>query len=155
MGIERFSVYDSTDELQANASEIVKRQSACLHHWIHTSHPSSTKSRPALKFSILSSKDGRSRLARLTQSIIEKGIPSSQIDLQMVDTLVHDETMSDPDLMLVYDGLPHNYLSLDGFPPWHIPLTEFIHEPQYHHLDYHLFAKTLYRYSKVEQRFGR
>lgn len=37
-----------------------------------------------------------------------------------------EDSISDPDLMLVCDGLPHNYISLDGFPPWHIRLTEFL-----------------------------
>ena len=35
--------------------------------------------------------------------------------------------ISDPELMLVYDALPHSYISLDGFPPWHIRLTEFVY----------------------------
>lgn len=46
MGVERLSVYDCTGELQAKANEIVKRQSACLHRWMHTSQPGSTKLGP-------------------------------------------------------------------------------------------------------------
>jgi hypothetical protein len=35
-----------------------------------------------------------------------------------------ENNTSDPDLMIVYDGLPHNYISLDGYNPWQIKLTE-------------------------------
>lgn len=63
--------------------------------------------------------------------------------------------MSDPDLMIVYDGLPHNYISLDGYPPWFIRLTEIANCSNHHKLNYDLFSKCLYRFSRVEQRFGK
>lgn len=64
------------------------------------------------------------------------------------------DSISDPDLMILYDGLPHNYVSLGGYPPWHIRLTEIANCSNYHDLDYNLFSKCLYRFSKVQQRFG-
>ena len=37
-----------------------------------------------------------------------------------------EDSFSGPDLMIVYNGLPHHYVSLDGYSPWHIKLTEFM-----------------------------
>ncbi|KAI7880614.1 Undecaprenyl diphosphate synthase [Lichtheimia hyalospora FSU 10163] len=154
-GIQELSVYDPSGILKSMGVDVYKRQSTMLHKWIKSSSSCS----PALKFNILSANDGYSSLVQATQNITKHlmatGGSSDDIDIAMVDKFVHENGPSDPDLMLVCSGLPHCYISLDGFFPWHIRLTEFINNNDYHRLDYPLLTRSLYKYSKVDQRFGR
>ncbi|KAI8979002.1 hypothetical protein BDB01DRAFT_725898 [Pilobolus umbonatus] len=132
--------------------DLYKQQSTMLHEWMRTSD---NKENTAIKFSILSDKDGHKEMGYVTQKIAKTLKSTDLLDVQLVDDYIHDhQSISDPDLCIVYDGLPHNYISLDGYPPWHIRLTEIINGSYYHTLNYALFSQYLYRYSKVEQRFG-
>lgn len=117
-------------------------------------------------------------MGHVAQEIALQSYDKSKIDIKLVDKYMHgklgenrnlhqhsiisytttlntENTISDPDLMIVYDGLPHNYISLDGYPPWFIRLTEIANCSNYHKMTYDLFSKCLYRYSRVEQRLGR
>ncbi|KAL1931693.1 hypothetical protein VTP01DRAFT_9836 [Rhizomucor pusillus] len=162
-GIHQVSVFDASGELQSMTMDICKQQYNTLFQWIKSSQSASSsdeisKSMALLKFRIVTPKEGRPQIAKVTQDIAKHlqttGGSSDDIDIGMVDKFVHKDSISDPDLMLVCDGLPHNYISLDGFPPWHIRLTEFLNESTSHRIDYALISRCLYRYSKVEQRFG-
>ncbi|KAI9278300.1 Decaprenyl diphosphate synthase-like protein [Phascolomyces articulosus] len=149
-GIEELSIFDASGDLKELGIDVYKRQSTMLHQWM------SNKEKRGLKFSIVSAEDGRSSVSRAAQNIAKQKIPSEKIDIALVDKFVHEcSDISDPELMVVYDALPHSYISLDGFPPWHIRLTEFINKGTHHRLDYMTFSSTLLQYSKVEQRFGR
>ncbi|KAI7847378.1 Decaprenyl diphosphate synthase-like protein [Circinella umbellata] len=149
-GIEELSVFDASGELKSLGIDVYKRQSTMLHQWM------TNKEKRGLKFSVVSAEDGRPSISRAAQNIVKQKIPSENIDIALVDKFVHEcSEISDPELMLVYDALPHSYISLDGFPPWHIRLTEFINKGTHHRLDYMTFSSTLLQYSKVEQRFGR
>ncbi|GAA5807663.1 hypothetical protein MFLAVUS_001034 [Mucor flavus] len=150
-GIKEVSVYDASGVLKSMSVDLYKQQSATLHEWIKTS-TLEEKKRPAVKFTILSSENGEQHIGKVTR---EMALVKGTIDMKLVDEYIHVDTISDPDLMIVYDGLPHNYISLDGYPPWHIRLTEITNCSHYHQLNYHLFSECLYRFSKVEQRFGR
>ncbi|KAI8147111.1 Decaprenyl diphosphate synthase-like protein [Fennellomyces sp. T-0311] len=149
-GIEELSIFDASGELKTLGIDVYKRQSTMLHQWI------TNKEKCGLKFSIVSAQDGRPGISRAAQNIARQKICSDKIDVALVDKFVHEcSDISDPELMLVYDALPHSYISLDGFPPWHIRLTEFVNRGTCHRLDYWTFAGTLLQYSKVQQRFGR
>lgn len=95
--------------------------------------------------SILSLEDAQSHLVHATQKAYQHHLKNEVIDIEWVDgfmqgkrngmkrdlirlinTSMYIASMTDPDLMIVYDGLPHNYISLDGYSPWHIRLTEFM-----------------------------
>ncbi|CAO3597723.1 unnamed protein product [Absidia cylindrospora] len=159
MGIKELSVYEASGVLKSMAVDIYKQQSKVLHEWKQQHHPtSSSLAENDFGFLILSLDDAQSQLVDATQKSF-KHINNNQekvssININLVDEFMN-ETMSDPDLMVVYDGLPHHYISLDGYPPWHIRLTEFINSTSHHRLDYMLFSSCLYRYAKVEQRLGR
>ncbi|KAI7900705.1 uncharacterized protein BX663DRAFT_439079, partial [Cokeromyces recurvatus] len=107
-----------------------------------------------IKFSILSSENGKPYIGRVTQQLACNHL-NDNIDINLVNQYMHIDTISDPDLMIIFDGLPHNYISLDDYPPWHIRLTEMMNCFNCHYLDYNLFSKCLYKFSKVEQRLGR
>ncbi|KAL0086085.1 hypothetical protein J3Q64DRAFT_1885796 [Phycomyces blakesleeanus] len=140
------------------AIDVYKQQVSTLHQWIKNSTNTEKSVHPTLQFSIISAEDGQPQMGRAVQKIAkyikENNLGVSDIDINLVNQFVHDDSCSDPDLMLIYDGLPHNYISLDGYPPWHLRLTEITNGYTYHTLNYPFFSKCLYRFSKVEQRFG-
>ncbi|KAI8368116.1 Decaprenyl diphosphate synthase-like protein [Radiomyces spectabilis] len=148
-GIQEMSVFDASGVLKSMTVEIQKRQSCALHNWMK----SSNQPRPAITFSVLSGQDGVASIAQKAQQLVDE--PLNAIDINMIDRKLHDGTFSDPDLMIIYDGLPHHYICIDGFPPWHIRLTEIVNRSNHHRLDYNMFSSCLYQFSKVEQRFGR
>lgn len=153
-GIKEVSVYDASGVMKSMEVELYKQQSNMVHNWINTTSLTE-KNRPAIKFSILSGENGQSHMGHVAQEIALQSNDKSKIDIKLVDKYMHENTISDPDLMIVYDGLPHNYISLDGYPPWFIRLTEIANCSNYHKMTYDLFSKCLYRYSRVEQRLGR
>ncbi|OAD75657.1 hypothetical protein PHYBLDRAFT_166886 [Phycomyces blakesleeanus NRRL 1555(-)] len=157
-GVKELSVYDKSGVLKSMAIDVYKQQVSTLHQWIKNSTNTEKSVHPTLQFSIISAEDGQPQMGRAVQKIAkyikENNLGVSDIDINLVNQFVHDDSCSDPDLMLIYDGLPHNYISLDGYPPWHLRLTEITNGYTYHTLNYPFFSKCLYRFSKVEQRFG-
>ncbi|CAO3609265.1 unnamed protein product [Cunninghamella blakesleeana] len=156
IGIKELSIYDPSDTLKSMAIDIYKQQSNTLHEWcIRNHHQDDDKNK--FRFSIYSKDDVNSEITQVNQKIyqhvLSNKLSTDDINVSLVDEFMQ-ETMSDPELMIIYDGLPHHYVSLNGFFPWHIRLTEFINVTSYHRLNYSLFSSCLYRYSKVEQRFG-
>ncbi|KAI8384168.1 Decaprenyl diphosphate synthase-like protein [Blakeslea trispora] len=149
IGIKEVSVYDVSGAIKSMETELYKQQSAMLYEWMSAS---SIKN-PDIRFTILSAENGKPHMGHVTQEMIKAN--TQAIDVNSVDAYIHLNTISDPDLMIVYDGLPHHHVSLEGYPPWHIRLTEIINCSSDHRLDYSVFSKCLYRFSKVEQRFGR
>ncbi|KAI9308274.1 Decaprenyl diphosphate synthase-like protein [Cunninghamella echinulata] len=150
MGMKELSIFDASGILKNMAVDIYKQQSITLHNWCQNK-------KKKFKFSILSMDDVQSEITQVSQKVY-KHITSNKmtidtINVQLVDEFMQ-ETMSDPELMIIYDGLPHNYVSISGYFPWHIRLTEFLNVTSYHQLNYTLFSLCLYRFSKVEQRFG-
>ncbi|KAI9473712.1 MAG: Decaprenyl diphosphate synthase-like protein [Benjaminiella poitrasii] len=154
-GIKEVSVYDATGVLKSMVTDLQEQQSTAFHDWVNNGDDSNKeRNRSEVKFSILSAEDGKPYVGRVAQQLARNNL-NSEFDISLVNQQMHVNTISDPDLMIIYNGLPHNYISLDGYPPWHIRLTEMINCFNCHRLDYGLFSKCLYRYSKVEQRFGR
>ncbi|SAL97884.1 hypothetical protein [Absidia glauca] len=146
MGIKELSVFDASGTLKSRAVEIAKQQSMALHQWKQHYH-SDLIPENDFQCSILSLEDAQSYLVHATQKAYQHHLKNEEIDIEWVDGVMQ-ASMTDPDLMIVYDGLPHHYISLDGYSPWHIRLTEFI-------LNYDLFISSLFKYARVEQRFGR
>jgi len=105
---------------------------------------------------ILSHEDGRWDLVALTRrfcvSMIEK---QCTID-QLTEELVHSNLslsrcgLADPDLILHFGSL----LSLGGFLPWQIRLSEIFQGQSLKNIHSGRFISALKHYSKVEQRFG-
>ncbi|KAI8086931.1 Decaprenyl diphosphate synthase-like protein [Gilbertella persicaria] len=143
-GIQEVSVYDASVDLY-------KQQSTMLHEWM--TNQMERIDQVNHQISVLSGENGKPHMGYVVQEMIKNN--KQAIDIELVNTYMHLNTISDPDLMISYDGLPHNYVSLDGYPPWHIRLTEIMNCYSEHQLNYDVFIKCLYKYSKVEQRFGK
>ncbi|PHZ11506.1 Undecaprenyl diphosphate synthase [Rhizopus microsporus ATCC 52813] len=154
-GIREISVYDASGMMKYISVDLYKQQSKTLNEWIKAySTKRTTKQENYIKLSFLSGESGKSHMGAVVQRMA-KQINVNDVHIGLVDKHMHEDSFSDSDLMIVYNGLPHHYLSLDGYSPWHIKLTEFINFSHHHSLNYTLFSKALYRFSKVEQRFGR
>ncbi|CEG79800.1 hypothetical protein RMATCC62417_14222 [Rhizopus microsporus] len=154
-GIREISVYDASGMMKYISVDLYKQQSKTLNEWIKAySTKRTTKQENYIKLSFLSGESGKSHMGAVVQRMA-KQINVNDVHIGLIDKHMHEDSFSDSDLMIVYNGLPHHYLSLDGYSPWHIKLTEFINFSHHHSLNYTLFSKALYRFSKVEQRFGR
>ncbi|RUP39366.1 hypothetical protein BC936DRAFT_138353 [Jimgerdemannia flammicorona] len=114
---------------------------------------------PAVKLNVFSAEDGIGHIVEMTQSLSNAAqsgaLSSKDIDINLVDKFLRKQDLTEPNLMIVIGGTPHKYVSLEGFPPWHVRLTEIVNMSGHDRIDYTLFLRSLYRYSKVEQRFGR
>ncbi|RUS33252.1 hypothetical protein BC938DRAFT_472378 [Jimgerdemannia flammicorona] len=106
---------------------------------------------------VMNEEGGASRCdEELVQDVVKLACYCSAAGI--VELTVYEATeqdLTEPNLMIVIGGTPHKYVSLEGFPPWHVRLTEIVNMSGHDRIDYTLFLRSLYRYSKVEQRFGR
>ncbi|KAG1047024.1 hypothetical protein G6F43_010508 [Rhizopus delemar] len=136
--------------MKSMSVDVHKQHAKMLKEWISSCTEKTGVEPLDAKFSILSSENGKPNVASVLRRMIKQGV--EEIDVKLVNQYVHEDTISDPDLMIVFGGLPHNYVSIEGYSPWHMKSTEFIN---YHQLNYVTFSKCLYRFSKLEQRFGR
>ncbi|KAL1917327.1 uncharacterized protein VTP21DRAFT_4983 [Calcarisporiella thermophila] len=114
---------------------------------------------PDLNVILLSHEDGYRHVVEATKSICQSvnhgDIAEKEISMELVDDRI-SASFSEPNLMIVLSNTrwPDQPLRLYGYPPWHIRLTEIIHvaAPR---ISYRVFRNALYRYARVEQRFGR
>lgn len=154
------------------------------HHAVYKnpqSEPSADKSNPeSLTLLLLSSTDGRETLVDLTKTLAEmsqngklsaQDITPELVDAEISEITTHptqstddeeDEEVyvkSEPDLLLVFG--PN--LRLDGYPPWHIRLTEMYCTGDTSNgltgygeaVEYQGFMKGLYHFAGSQMRFGR
>ncbi|CAG8465519.1 665_t:CDS:2 [Diversispora eburnea] len=75
---------------------------------------------------------------------------SDDLDIAELDRRLIPK-FSEPQLIIFFS--PN--IDIDGFPPWHIHLTELFHVPENYNFDYSIFLQGLRKYSKCDQRFGR
>lgn len=159
-GIHSLSLYDVDGTLKHLTPTLYKQISRTQRLWLF---PSSRKSSskewalpPPLQLSVLSYIDGRPQIAQAARglhgNVLAGHLNSDDIDVPVVEAALLG---NEPELMIVWGGEPKAGVVLDGFPPWHMRLTEIFNGSRYERIDYTLFKSSLYRYSKVEQRFGR
>lgn len=111
--------------------------------------------KPALTLTILSIEDGRQSIVDLSRSLArlasEKKISPRDITVNSLDHELKTLICQEPDLVYVF--LPT--LDLDGFPPWHIRLSEIFHIKDNDEVTYAVFLKGLEKYSGVKINVGR
>ncbi|KAA8644880.1 ditrans,polycis-polyprenyl diphosphate synthase [Aspergillus tanneri] len=157
------------------------------HHPIHQSqHSTSSTSAEALTILLLSATDGQETFVDLTKTLAEMSqngkLSPEDITMELVDAEISEITTQpsqvtaqtpsrskaapvsvslkpEPDLLLVFGP----FLKLDGYPPWHIRLTEMFctgsktsnvngyGEP----VEYQGFCRGLWHYAGAQMRFGR
>ncbi|KAI9270820.1 Decaprenyl diphosphate synthase-like protein [Sporodiniella umbellata] len=155
LGIKEISVFDTLGVLKSQSVDVHKRQSQQLNEWIKRHSQREKVTEPYIRFSILSKEDGKPHMASVVRRMTKQGVDSvSKVDMALVNHAMHENTVSDPDLMIVFGGFPHHYVALDGYSPWHLKNTEIINYSRCRQLTYHGLSQCLRRFSKLEQRFG-
>ncbi|RAH42579.1 ditrans,polycis-polyprenyl diphosphate synthase [Aspergillus brunneoviolaceus CBS 621.78] len=109
---------------------------------------------------LLSATDGRETFVDLTKTLAEMSqsgkLSPEDITLELVDAEI---IQPEPDLLLVFGA----FLKLDGYPPWHVRLTEMFctggrssgTNTSEEAVEYHGFLRGLWHYAGAQMRFGR
>lgn len=149
------------------------------HHPIYANQPSINRTNTHnLTILLLSSTDGRETLVDLTKTLAEMSqngkLSAQDITPELVDAEISEITTQptsspgdmgklggevcikpEPDLLLVFG----RFLKLDGYPPWHIRLTEMYctgNGMGYDEgVEYQGFLRGLWHFAGAQMRFGR
>lgn len=109
----------------------------------------------AIEISLLSKVDGRDTILDLTRTLADL-CAEGQLEVDDVDTkLVNQELTQlvgpEPDLLLYFGPT----LDLQGFPPWHIRLTELYWETDNDQVSYYVFIRGLKQYADCKMNVGK
>lgn len=108
-----------------------------------------------LKVIFISYKDGRDSMVDLTKTLTEMSqkakLNPSDIQLDLIDAELCEGIMPEPDLLILFG--PH--VSLSGYPPWHVRLTEIFHLPDNRGVEYQVFIRGLRRFAEAQMRRGK
>ena len=108
-----------------------------------------------LSILLLSAEDGRSTLVDLTKTLTEMSqrdkLSSTDISLDLIDAEISEGVMGEPNLLLLFGS----NITLQGYPPWQLRLTEIFHVKDNFGVEYQIFLRALYSYAKAQMRFGR
>ncbi|PSN63072.1 di-trans,poly-cis-decaprenylcistransferas-like protein [Corynespora cassiicola Philippines] len=111
--------------------------------------------RPRLVMQLLSEVDGRDTVIDLTKTLTkmaQKGhIQVKQISEELIDGELIDHMSKEPDLLILFSPT----ITLKGYPPWQLRLTEIFHLPDNKGVNYQVFLRALHSYAKMEMRLGR
>lgn len=101
--------------------------------------------------------DGKGQMIKTTQTLaddVKEGrLDVDDITIELVDKKLnkHVWELPDPELALYFGGVCSNF----GFLPWQTRLTEFLSIRTQSTVTSIDFVRSLYRFSKCEQRFGK
>ncbi|CAI4911126.1 CFC_HP_G0082920.mRNA.1.CDS.1 [Saccharomyces cerevisiae] len=113
------------------------------------------KDKIAIEISLLSNRDGRETIVDLTKTMAElcavNELSVSDITMDLVDSELKQLVGPEPDLLLYFGPS----LDLQGFPPWHIRLTEFYWEKDNNEVIYSVFIRGLRQYAGCKVNVGK
>lgn len=108
-----------------------------------------------LRVIFISYKDGRDSMVDLTKTLTEmsqKGkLNPSDIQLDLIDAELSEGIMSEPELLILFGP----QVSLSGYPPWQIRLTEIFHLEDNKGVEYQVFIRGLRNYANAQMRRGK
>ncbi|KAH8149265.1 uncharacterized protein LAJ45_06805 [Morchella importuna] len=174
-GIRCLSVYEQTGVLKSYISTTHRSISQRLHSYFGKSRPTlRVHSPPSGAFTttdqsdeeeggprvdievvIISEEDGRESLVDLTKTLCDMAqrgkIAAEDVSIDLIDAEVKENVIPEPNLLILFS--PN--VTLRGYPPWQIRLTEIFHVPDNEAVGYQVFLRALHKYAKKEMRFGR
>ena len=116
---------------------------------------SAEESEYQIKINILSKVDGRQTIIELTRVMAQMTkngeLKKSDISISFLNHELKQLVGEEPDLIILF--LP--YLDLQGYPPWHIRLSEMYWEPDNEQVSYVVFLRALQKYSTCKVNVGR
>ena len=117
--------------------------------------PTDKHTKVAIEVSILSNRDGRQTIVDLTRTMAELcsagDLDVGDITVDLVDSELKQLVGPEPDLLLYFGPA----LDLQGFPPWHIRLTEFFWEEDNNQVTYSVFIRGLKQYAGCKVNVGK
>ncbi|XP_017547956.1 dehydrodolichyl diphosphate synthase complex subunit nus1 [Pygocentrus nattereri] len=166
VGISYVSVYDHEGVFRRNNSrlmeEILKQQQELLGsesckyslEFLNNGTDQHALTCPTV-VKVLSPDDGKLSIVRAAQQLCkaveQKQRTSKDINVTVLDSLLRESNIPDPDLVLKFGPVD----STLGFLPWHIRLTEFISLPSHKDVSYEDLLSALRCYATCEQRLGK
>lgn len=109
----------------------------------------------SLEISLLSNRDGRQTIVDLTKTMADlvkmQELQKEDITMRLVDKELIQLVGPEPDLLLYFGPS----LDLQGFPPWHLRLTEFHWEQDNDQVTYSIFIRGLHKYAKCKINVGK
>ncbi|QLL31621.1 hypothetical protein HG536_0B04850 [Torulaspora globosa] len=113
------------------------------------------RNKVAIEISLLSNRDGRETIVDLTKTMADlcasHELQLTDITMKLVDKELNHLVGPEPDLLLYFGPS----LDLQGFPPWHIRLTEFHWEKDNDAVVYSVFIRGLQKYSACKINVGK
>lgn len=111
---------------------------------------------PILCINILSDEDGRETIVDLARTLAEMAredkIRAKDLTIQTIDSELKQLVGQEPDLLILFGS----FIDLQGYPPWHIRLSEIYHQPDNDDdVSYTVFYKALENYSGCKINVGR
>lgn len=120
-----------------------------------TEHITKEDKKVAIEISLLSIRDGRETIVDLTKTMADlcksNDLKVSDITIQLVDSELTQLVGPEPDLLLYFGPS----LDLQGFPPWHIRLTEFYWDQDNNEVTYSVFIRGLREYAGCKMNVGK
>lgn len=108
-----------------------------------------------IEISLISKVDGRSTIVELTKVMAQLAkngeLKKSDITIKFLDHELRQLIGEEPDLIILFQP----YLDLQGYPPWHIRLSEMYWEPDNDSVSYVIFLRALQKYSTCKVNVGR
>lgn len=108
-----------------------------------------------IEISLISKVDGRSTIVELTKVMAQLAkngeLKKSDITIKFLDHELRQLIGEEPDLIILFQP----YLDLQGYPPWHIRLSEMYWEPDNESVSYVVFLRALQKYSTCKVNVGR
>jgi dehydrodolichyl diphosphate syntase complex subunit NUS1 len=108
-----------------------------------------------IEISLLSVEDGKPTIVELTKTMADLAtkneISPKDITVQLIDNELTELIGKEPDLIILFTPV----LDLQGYPPWHIRLSEFYWEPDNEDVTYAIFLRALQKYSTCKINVGK
>lgn len=104
---------------------------------------------------LVSYEDGRDSLVDLTKTLAEMAqrnkVDPADIEPALLDVELKESVMEESDLLIIFG--PH--VEFNGYPPWHLHITEVFHVPDNEGVGYQVFYNGLCKFANAQFRWGR
>lgn len=108
-----------------------------------------------IEIGLLSIEDGKATIVELTKTMADlaskKEISAKDITINLIDGELTELVGIEPDLIILFTPT----LDLQGYPPWHIRLSEFYWEADNEDVTYAIFLRALQKYSTCKINVGK
>jgi len=108
-----------------------------------------------LEVLFLSEDDGREAVVDFTKTLCEMAqrgkLAPEDISVELMETELQENIIDEPELLILFS--PN--VTLRGYPPWQIRLTEIFNVRDNEGVGYQVFLRALHYYARTEFRFGR